>query len=150
MPVGRLPIWRSSKNGDHLFSVSPTEGPNAGYLDEGAAFLTITVLGDNGLNTGLTPPTGMKRLVRCVNPSVGMHTVRLNACLLTENYEGPSGYIFQSTSSASTYSVGATVIPLYTCDYPLGNGHSKNFVTPNEAECGAPFINKAILGYTFK
>jgi hypothetical protein len=35
----RIPIYRSySGNGDHLLSVDPTEGPNAGYTDEGAIF----------------------------------------------------------------------------------------------------------------
>ncbi|MFW5741461.1 MAG: hypothetical protein ACOC1F_13990, partial [Myxococcota bacterium] len=61
----RIPIYRSyhAPTEDHLFSPHPTEGPNAGYVDEGIRFYLYA----GPCQWGLTP------FYRILNPNSGEH-----------------------------------------------------------------------------
>jgi hypothetical protein len=77
-----IPIYRSVKGDDHLFSSSPTEGPNAGYTDEGLKFYLFSA----------GHPT-TRPLYRCTINKWGHHFQSLDPNCEGQRVEGILGYV---------------------------------------------------------
>jgi hypothetical protein len=126
------PIYRSyhSGNGNHFHSVSPTEGPNAGFKDEGLSF-----------RLSATNPTGsLVPLYRCYRPS-GDHMYTLRAdCEGAGRNEGALGFCSRSP--------GSRRVALYRGFQNSGIGDHMTTQHPSDFSNGTPaYRNEGITCY---
>lgn len=97
-------VYRSYKGdatyGDHLYSLSSVEGPNAGYADDGPnyRFLVYT-----------QPGTNLAPLHRCLRNGLTpqYHYVYPNACTTGDNDEGVIGYVSTLSTQCASKSLRA-------------------------------------------
>lgn len=109
-PTGTIPIYRSYSGAirDHLYSTSASEGPNAGYSDEGVEFCALASSG-----TGRTP------VVRMYSPSLTDH-------FYSTDSNPPSGYNIEGSSSGYFFVPTPATQPILCPGSYIENGCFEN------------------------